>query len=274
MNTDGAKGVHLMSVGRIAVGSLFALSCAAAIADPAGREIMQQQKKRHEVPSEIARLNMHLHDRKGRVRKRAMVTHVKQDAQGNNRILLKFLEPADIRNVGLLTWEQGEGKKDDQWLYLPAAGRVKRIAGATKRSQFMGTDLAYEDLQPENLSRNTYSVKGSETLDGKVCWVVEALPAGKEDRSQTGYGRRVLWIRKDDLVTVKAAFYNHGGTLVKTARFDDVVKIAGTAWRSNRITYEQPLRGSKTVIETTARDLDSAIPDSLLTQQGLKRPPT
>ncbi len=254
-------------------GLCSALVCLSTLAaEPTGRGILERQKQVHDVPRETSHLTMRIYDRKGRARERALVTRVKRDKQGDARVLLKFLSPADIREVGLLTWEHGAGRKDDQWLYLPAARAVKRIAGATRKGAFMGTDLAYEDLQAEDLSRHSYTLLGSEAVDGVDCWKVEAQPGDKAERSLTGYGRRVLWVRKQDWVTARIDFFNHARKHVKTATFGDVVALSGALRRANRVVYEQPLRKTRTELIVTARDLESPISDALLTRQGLMRP--
>lgn len=92
----------------------------------------------------------------------------------------------------------GEDGNDDQWLYLPATRNAKRIAAAGKKNRFMGTDFAYEDLRPENLAAHSYRLAGSEALDGSDCWVIESVPANEQQASDTGYGKRRLWVRKDN----------------------------------------------------------------------------
>ena len=81
-----------------------------------------------------------------------------------------------------MTWQQ-QSREDDQWLYMPALGeKLKRIAGGGKKNYFMGTDFSYEDLRNEKLDDHTYHLIKEETLEGKNCYLIEALPANEEEK--------------------------------------------------------------------------------------------
>ena len=240
-----------------------------------GLEIMQEREKRHERKFEESWVQMKLLDRKGRAKKpRVMITWSKQAAGGLDHRLIKFAAPADIRGTGLLTWEQAGSKEDDQWLYLPASKQVKRIAGSGKKNQFMGTDLAYEDLRPENLSAHAYEISGEATLDGAKCWIITATPKTSKEKRESGYSKRVLYIRQDIYFTVKSEYYGRRGGLDKMATSQKLVKVAGTAWRSNLVTIKRLREGSTTILIHQKRILDKAIDATRFTQQGLKRPIT
>ena len=252
---------------------LFLFASPVRAQTPSGLEIMQERQRRHEAQSERNQLLMQIYDRQGRARERELSILFKQGEDGLDKALLKFLAPADIRNVGLLTWERGEAGEDDQWLYLPAGQGVRRIAGGNKKSEFMGTDLAFEDLRSENLDSHTYAVVGEEEQDGQPCWVLEALPGTSKEKSESGYGMRRLWIRKDIYFIIRIEFYNHGSKLIKTATFDDLQQVKDRMWRSDRSTFERVLARTRTVMTTRSRELDIDLPDNLFTQQGLMRPP-
>jgi len=238
-----------------------------------GPEIMTELQHRHDAMSERTELMMQIYDSRNRVRERRLSIMARQGEDGVGKALLKFLSPADIRNVGLLTWDRGEEGEDDQWLYMPASETVRRISGGNKKSEFMGTDLTYEDLRPENLNRHTYQVIREEERDGHPCWVVEALPGTEAERGETSYGKRLFWIRKDVYFIIHVEFYNHSERLIKTATFEDLEHIKDQMWRSNRSTFERVLARTRTVTITQSRELDVDLPESLFTQQGLRRPP-
>jgi hypothetical protein len=250
------------------------MSVPALAQTPSGLEIMKERQRRHDAKSETNKSLMKLFDRKGRVKERMISVMSKKGEDGLSKTLLQFLSPADIRNVGLLTWEQGENEEDNQWLYLPASRRVKRIAGGNKKSQFMGTDLAYEDLRPENLNTHTYEVIGEETVDGNSCWVVEAIPSTPKEKKDTGYGKRHFWVRKDIYFIIRAEFYAHSGKRIKIATFDELQHVRDQMWRANWSSFERILFKTKTITTTLSRELDAELPESLFTQQGLTRPPS
>ncbi|MCK5096906.1 MAG: outer membrane lipoprotein-sorting protein, partial [Desulfobacteraceae bacterium] len=114
-----------------------------------GRSIIKEQQKRHQSDNEFSDVALTLIDRKGKEKNQRMVMYLSK-FDGKSKTLIQYHKPANIRGVGLLTWEQGKDKEDDQWLYMSAARSTKRIAGGSKKNQFMGTDMAFEDMRPEN----------------------------------------------------------------------------------------------------------------------------
>src|SRR5574341_1158535 len=124
-----------------------------------GRQIMEKQKQLHESKDEDFKQDMQLIDRNGNVSKREVANYYLKTPEKLTKTMIIFLAPADVRGTGLLTWEQ-KAREDDQWLYLPASGKERRIAASGKKNKFMGTDFAYEDLRPENLDTHTYNLLG------------------------------------------------------------------------------------------------------------------
>lgn len=248
------------------------LAPSASLSAITGREIMDEQRQRHGARSEKTRSVMKLIDSRGRERSREMVTYSRTVDGDLSQSLLKFLAPSNIRNTGLLTWEQPEDKEDQQWLYLPASKRVNQISGSNKKNLFMQSDLAYEDLRPENLDAHTYELLREEDVDGEGCWVIEALPATEKERGDSGYSKRIFWIRKDLYLTVRIDFFDRGAKLAKRGTYSQLEQVDGDLWRSNEITMERLSTGSTTVWSFTQRHVNEDIDENLFTQQGLKRP--
>lgn len=238
-----------------------------------GLELMQQYQHLHEVDAEYTHSSMTLVNKKGRKRERIMQTYEKKSASGENRSLLKFLAPKKIFNVGLLTWQHSGETDDDQWLYLPASKRVKRIASAGKKNPFMGSDLSFEDMQPEDLQAHTYKVIGEEGIDGQLCWKIEALPASKKEARASAYGKRYIWLRKDITYPVKMAFYNRRDALVKQASYEQLEQIEGTLWRHNKSVMSTLKKKTSTIVIINKRQIGLEISENQFNQQVLKRPP-
>lgn len=256
----------------VLIGSL--ISSVTACAEPTGLSIMQEREKRHEVKeSEYNESLMQIINKKMQVKERGLVIYYQKSKTGLGKTLMKFIKPGNIRNVGLLTWEQGKAKEDDQWLYLPAGKRVKRITGGSKKNLFMGTDLSYEDLRPEKLSAHKYTLVKEEESGGHNCWVIEATPSTKKEKRNSGYGKRLLWVRKDIFFITHAEYYNHGNRLIKTADFQDLVKMKSQAWRSNKSIFNRVLTKSKTVSTVVSCELGLNFPDNIFSQHNLKKPP-
>ncbi|MBI4589539.1 MAG: outer membrane lipoprotein-sorting protein [Candidatus Rokubacteria bacterium] len=235
-----------------------------------GRDIMRKQRELQRPRDEQATALMRLVNKDGAVKERRVVSYTLTGPGDLSKILIRFLAPRDVENTGLLTWEAKDGN-DDQWLYLPATRKVKRIAASSKKNRFMGTDFAYEDLRPENLSLHRYTLVGSETMDGRECYVVEAVPATERQAADSGYSRRRLWIRKDIYYTVKQEYYDKKGALAKIAVHGGLVPVQGTIWRADDIDMQDVQAGTRTVFKVEHRAVDRGLNESLFTEAGLTR---
>jgi hypothetical protein len=158
-------------------------------------------------------LTMRLFDRQGRVRERSLVlTGLRRPAGAagaQDRVLIRFLAPNDIKGTGFLVWEHAAAD-DERFLYLPALGRVRRIAGAEKQESFVGSDLSYEDIGGREVSDYTYTFAQRDAvwtaLDGRThpAWQLESRAVDR----QASYPRTVSLVRKDNFVVVAAEIFN------------------------------------------------------------------
>ena len=235
-----------------------------------GAEIMQKERTLHRLKDEEERQVLRLVSKGGATKERRIVRWTMAGAGGLDKILVRFLAPRDVENTGLLTWEGKDGN-DDQWLYLPAVKKPKRIAASGKKNRFMGTDYAYEDLRPESTAANTYALAGTETVDGHECFVIEAKPATERFAADTGYSRRRLWIRKDSYATIKREFYDKQGKLEKVEVSRKLVNVKGSAWRANEIEMRDVQNGTTTVIAVESRVVDRGLTDDFFTEAELTR---
>jgi len=242
-----------------------------AWAAPTGRQIIQEQKNRHSADDETGVASLTLVDRKGK-EKHQQIKIVSMTRNNKSKSLIQYLAPANIRGVGLLTWEQGQDKDDDQWLYMSATRTSKRIAGGNKKNQFMGTDMAFEDLRAENLTVHKYSLIGEEPLDGKPCWKIEILPSTEKEKKESGYGRRVVWVEQSNYMTLKALFYDHHSRHIKTALFKDIRLMKGQMFRSFKVIWERIRKKTRTIMSYDTIDIESRHNDTRFTKNFMKRP--
>ncbi len=233
-------------------------------------EIMNKYKEEDHSGDSRADLKMLLINSSGKERVRKVTQMTKTDKNGLRKSLIRFLSPADVKGTGLLQIEN-KGRDDDNWLYLPALRKVRRISGGSKTDRFMGSDFTYEDLEPEDLEDHTYKLLGSETRDGGEAWKIEALP--KESVSdKTGYSKRILWITKDHYQMVKVKFFNKDGAYSKELIGGGIRKIEGAdKWRTFRIEMQNVLKGTKTVLDITDYKLNTGIKDKIFTRRYLKK---
>ena len=231
-----------------------------------GRQIIELQRERHAVKSDTADIVMLLVDRRGNKKQRLIQRYDKEVENGLKRALIVFKEPKDIAGTSLLTWEL-EGGKDKQWLYLPAQKKMQRIAGHSKKGSFMGTDFTYEDLQPDTIKNYNYNLLDSEKVDKADCYVIEITPATKEKQKESSYSRRVVWIRKDIVFTVKIEFYDRRDRLLKTQTNHDLINIEGTIWMAKKSLMSNHKKRHKTLMGVKDRKINIFIDDTVFTER-------
>jgi outer membrane lipoprotein-sorting protein len=136
-----------------------------------------------------------------------------------DRSRIEFEWPADVKGTRMLTWTHKQGS-DDQWLFLPAINRVKRISSNNKSGSFMGSEFAYEDLGSQELEKDRHKYLGDEVLNGRKTWKLERIPTEKE----SGYSRLVTWVDQAYMQPLKVEYFDRTGELLKTATFDGYTK--------------------------------------------------
>ncbi len=149
-----------------------------------------------------------------RVRKTFGVTKLQADGLANRRVI-RFLSPSDVRNTTTLLLENS-GREDEIWVYLPALKKVRRLASDNKKNSFVGTDLSFGDLVGHKASDWSHKIIRSDALAGVPVWVVESAPKSPAVATESGYSKRVSWINKDNLTSLKIDFHDAGGALLKT----------------------------------------------------------
>lgn len=159
------------------------------------------------------------------------------------RTIVVFEEPRDVRGTALLTIA-ASGRDDEQWLYLPAIGRVKRIASQNRSGAFMGTEFSYEDIAADDAEKYRYGAVREDTLDGVPVTVVERYPLD----AASSYRRQLLWIDRD-YRPLRIDYYDRSDAPLKTLSFRGYRLRAGRFWRPD----EMEMVNHQTLASTTLR---------------------
>ncbi|MDE0884716.1 MAG: outer membrane lipoprotein-sorting protein [Myxococcota bacterium] len=212
-----------------------------------GRQIMEWVHDRDDGDYGISDLEMVLIDKRGNERIRSMRSFARD--QGDDDLsLIFFLSPADVKNTGFLNHDYDDADHDDdQWLYLPALKKTKRIAGGDKSGSFMGSDFSYADMSSPPLDRYTYTLMKETEVDGIPVWQVEAVPNAKQSK-QTGYTKSIHFVRKDNYVVIRSVSWLKKGKRLKYMTVDKLEQIDGI-WVPTQITMSTR-KGKKTLHKT------------------------
>jgi outer membrane lipoprotein-sorting protein len=189
-----------------------------------------------------AKMQMVLRNKAGSESRRAMRYWTLEVNGDGDRTLILFDTPSDVRGTAMLTHSHGN-KPDDQWMYLPAFKRVKRISSANRTGSFMGSEFAYEDLGSPEVSKYTYRWLRDETCGGgQKCNVNERIPVDK----RSGYSRQLLWSDYQHYRPYKIEFYDRQGALQKTLVFSGYTQYLGKYWRAGLMQMSNHQTGKST----------------------------
>ena len=199
------------------------------------------------------KLNMVLRNAAGQEATRALriSTLEKPDETVGDKSLVLFDTPRDIEGTALLSHAKILDP-DDQWLYLPALKRVKRISSSNKSGPFVGSEFAFEDFTAIELNKFDYSFMSVETCGDLQCDVVERLPRYEN----SGYTKQIAWVDQTDFQIRKVEFYDRRGDLLKVLELTDYRKYDNGVWRAHRFSMSNVQTNKQTdlIYDTYAFD--------------------
>ena len=242
---------------------MLALSAGATLAFAADRtelrglEIATQADKRDEgFGDTTATLTMTLYSSRGETTQRRMRARILETESGDKRLII-FDEPGDVRGTAVLTHTHLDGS-DDQWVYLPALERVKRIATAGKTGPFMGSEFAYEDLTAQEVARYSYKHLKDEPCGGGQCFVIERHPINEG----SGYSRQIVWIDEAEFRVWRVEYYDRKDSVLKVLTFDGYQVFNDRYWRARSMKMENVQTGKHTVIEWSGYKFGNGLTDA------------
>lgn len=210
---------------------------------------------------------MILRNRLGQEGRRDIRTRVLETNDDGDKSMTIFDTPGDIRGTALLTHTHKKGD-DDQWLYLPALKRVKRISSRNKSGAFMGSEFAYEDLGSREVEKYTYTFLGEQTKNNMLMFIVELRP---RDQENSGYSKIVALIDQQEYRPWKEEYYDKRGNLLKTLTLKDYHQYLGFHWQPHRMEMVNHQNGKQTDLLRTNFRYQTGLTDRDLHKNSLKR---
>jgi outer membrane lipoprotein-sorting protein len=187
------------------------------------------------------------------------------DGDGDKSMTI-FDKPRDVKGTALLSFTHKEGP-DDQWLYLPALKRVKRIASDNKSGPFMGSEFAYEDISSQEVEKYTYKFLRDDTFNGMEVFVFERYPVDKK----SGYTRQIVWLDKEHYKERKIEFYDRKNALLKTLLFTEYNQYLDHYWRAHDMYMENHQTGKSTKLLQSNYQYRTGLKDRDFDKNSLKR---
>ena len=223
----------------------YVLNAQAETPQEQGLRIMTEREARNEgFADSSATMLMTLKNKNGQTSIRRLHSKVLEMKNDGDKSLLLFDSPADLKGTALLTFSHGL-KTDDQWIYLPAFKRVKRISSRNKSGPFMASEFAFEDLSSQEIEKynNTY-LRQEVCAENMTCHVIESIPVYQD----SGYTKLIRWIDTEEYRIVKTEFYDRKATLLKTLISSQFTRYLNQYWRPAVMTMKNHQTGKITIL--------------------------
>jgi hypothetical protein len=239
---------------------------------PTAQWVANQIENRDTGRDSRAEVRMRLYDRQGRVRERAMTMLAMRGADGReDKSLVRFTYPNDIKNTAFLVWEHA-GADDERFLYLPALGRVRRIAGEEKQQSFVGSDLTYEDIGGRDTSDYAFAFADQNASwnapDGskQPAWMLES----RAKDPKVDYPRSTSVVLKDSFIVVHADIFNARNERAKVFEVKRLERVDGI-WTVLSLAVANERDRTRTELETTSIRYNVGLSDSDFTRRQLEQ---
>jgi hypothetical protein len=223
-------------------------------------------------------LTMTLIDKRGKTRVRETRTFRKY-YEGEKRTILFYQRPSNVKGTAFLTLDYKQADRDDnQWLYLPALRKVRRISVSDRGDYFLGTDFTYEDIKLEgklDIEDYNFEIIKTEVLnfeDGLSYQSIKmnGIPKSRAIAKELSYGRTEFWVDTKTWLIIKADYWDQKGKLLKTLINADIRAIDDILTR-HKMTIDNHKTGHKTIFEFSEVDYQSPVKDTLFSKRAMKQ---
>ncbi len=236
-------------------------------AERTGLEIMAEVVERDSgFGDSIVDLTMMLFNHRGDKSIRQIKFKTLEMQDDGDKSLSVFNSPKDIKGTAFLSFTHAL-EADEQWLYLPAIKRVKRISSSNKSGPFLGSEFAFEDLTSFELEKFSYQYLRDETINGIDSFVIEMYPQYKH----SGYTRQIMWVDKQRYIPVKVTYYDRKDALLKTLTYKKYQQYLEQYWRSDEMEMENHQNGKKTLLHWNKYQFKVGLSDRDFDRNSLKR---
>jgi outer membrane lipoprotein-sorting protein len=249
----------------LVLGALVFLFCIGNAPAQNPAEIVRASRERITAETTQSRSRMVISAKNGATTER-LIDQFSKDGPNGARKVIVFQKPATVANTRFLTLDNASGGSD-QWIFLPALGRVRRIASNEGSGSFVGTDLSYDDVSSmdRKYDLDNHTLLRSENLNGRDCYVIQSIP--KDSSYQ--YSKMIQWIDKENSVSYKVELYHKNGTHIKTLEILELKEVQGrlSNWRYRMSTLAA---GTSTTVYTEILEYGKNIPERVFTQSYLE----
>ena len=187
-----------------------------------------------------------------------------------DRSLIRFIEPADVRDTQYLSWTyEDPTRNDDLWVFFPTENLIRRISGGGKKGSFMRSDFANEDIELRAVDDDVHELIEESKLNGVAVYIVESTPI-PEKAKDSNYSKRRVWVDKEKWLELKTEYYDRRDRIFKRLTQGGIKEIGGI-WTATKLIMETPRKNSRTLMQYSVVKYNVGLDDSDFEQSSLKR---
>ena len=261
----------------LTLSGVFLAILAVAVEPPAARAAESAEERGLKIATEArerdkgfgnftANLTMTLRNKRGQESKRQLRLQVIEVENDGDRTIFVFDRPRNVKGTGFLVHAHKTGP-DDQWLYLPALKRVKRISSSKQSGSFMGSEFSYEDMGAVEVGKYTHRYLREEACGKLQCIVLERVPKSKD----SGYSRQLVWLDREELRNIRVQYFDRRNKHLKTMTVEDYKKYLDRFWRAGNISMTNHFTGKSTVLNWKDYKFGTDLDLGDFTKTALKR---
>lgn len=246
--------------------TLASITCLAGAQSPTAEEVVDKELASYYRAGKdfSAKISMRLLDAQGSRRERALnLWRLNVGKSGEQRYLISFDTPADVRGMAFLVWKHGT-QEDERWLYFPALKAVKRIAADDKRSSFVGSDFTYEEISGRKIEEEQHVLLRRESLGDRPAYVIESSP-----KRSAPYSKRISWIDAERWLPLQEEYYDSQGKVERTFMADRIEDVAGH-WTVTSRSMTNHQTGHRTEVHFTAPRYDAGLAEDVFVERSLR----
>jgi len=248
----------------VLVGLTLVLASLDGHAADTARQIVDEAQKRTDAKSQRYEGLLQVFDAKGKISDKRWSME-RLGSHGRSKAVLRFTAPAEVKGVALLVVNHPD-RASDQWMWIPALERDRRVALQDRSTSFFGTDFSFEDLEERDVDQYDYAMSGDDTIDGAACWKIQSTP--RESKSSQ-YTRSIVWIRKDNYAFARIENYVKDRA-VRRLNYSNIQSVQGI-WTARQLEMTDLARGSRTRLTLDKLEYNVPLKDADFTLQAIRR---
>jgi hypothetical protein len=253
-------GIKMLGI----AGSLFLMNM---LNGQDAREIAERASNSIDMEAMEMVATLSIQDNKGNERVRQIATATKKFDDAT-KTMMKFLSPAEVKGTTMLVYDYKD-REDDMWIYLPALRKTRRIVSSEKAKSFMGSEFSNADMSKPNMEDFSYRLLGSETINGKDCWIVESKCLNEDIEDENGFSRKVVYVEKSTYLPQKMEYFDLDDELYKVMTVSDYRKQSNGSYFAYNMTMENIQTNRKSVMKVDKFQLGSSMSESSFSASNL-----